>query len=193
MKKSTAWLSSLIILIAFLSTLLLIHYLKSAQAITNINLNNKQIADSFMTHIKHYRYNAKGLIESVLSAKTTTHYPYQDKTTFSKPQLTFYNQGDISWNISSHYGNSFNGIHKLLLQQQVKAKQPATSSRTETSINTNTITIFPDKSLAQTPEEVMIMQANGITQGKGMKINLKTHLLTFSSNSRGTYYVQNPH
>lgn len=185
------WFSLLLMLIASISTIFMLkNNNKPESGATTAELNVRP--DAFMVHANYYEYDDKGLLHSHLVAKTVTHFPHKNTAQFTQPNLILYHTEHQPWYISADHGISRNGIGWVYLWHHVRLYQPPETKNLATTITTNSVTILPEESLAETSEKVTIKRPNSIVKATGMKANFKTNIVELLSQSTGFYEAETP-
>ena len=121
------------------------------------------------------QYNKQGSMQHQLSATRMTHFPLTDVTTLAVPNMFLYPEDEAGqpWDIIASHGRllprSFFGDETVELWDQVLAIREETDGGF-VHIETETLTVFPERDFAETTSPVSIDNASShTTAGGGMK------------------------
>lgn len=143
--------------------------------------------NAFMIQPRFKDYNENGLLHSDLNAKSMQHYAHRDKSIFDFPTLLIYTEDRVPWHIQAQDGISYEGTKKILLKNKVVLHQPQLSEHLETTIKTNALTVYPERSFAESNQNVTILRPGTIVHGKGVQAELATGVIKLLSQSHGVY------
>lgn len=182
MKQKTLWFSLILFLSAAFSIFLMLireHKPKETQLPGGVN--------AFMTQPIYQDYDENGLLHSQLKADLMKHYIRHDSAIFIKPQILIYTDDHIPWHITADYGKSQDGKKTVFLYNHVILHQPSEPDHPEITIYTSELTVYPERSFAETNRKVMIKRPDTTIHGKGITANLKTGIVKLLTQSQGTY------
>ena len=182
-------ISVLLILIICPITMLILQNMSRNALSSKLRQESNYRSDSFIRDASYYQYDEKGLLHSHLDSSLIIHFPYKNSSQFSDPHYFMYTNKHVLWNIKADSGKSQHGIQCIYLRNDVKIYELQQSIKPETTIVTNTLTLFPNYSFAKTNGPVTITQSNAVIQAIGMTANLKNGLVHLLSHSQGIYKV----
>ena len=181
--KRTPLISLFFIIAVSITTLLILG--KDGDELTASNANTKP--DAFMLDVNYAEYDDTGHLHSHLLTPKIIQYPYQNAADFINPNFMIYTEKHVPWYISADFGKSFDGIKTINLRNNVVIHQPSQPSAPETTITTETATVYPDKSMASSQDNVIVVRPDSWVRAKGMETNFKTGVIKLLSHSRGIY------
>lgn len=173
----------LLLLLAFISTFFMIH----SRHWRTPSINSQQIPDALLFNAQVYQYNKTGKLHSYLESPHVTHFALQNSAIYITPRITIYSAPQTIWLITSDKGDSVNGSQQINLNGNVVIYQPANNKTPSTQINTDHLTIFPERSWAQTDAAISISQPNSTITAVGMTADLKNNIVHLKSQSKGDY------
>lgn len=180
----TFWLSLGLILVACLSTWLMV---KNHHGIAKNSINLKLKPDAYMYNATYYQFNNKGILDNRLEAQQATHIPHENKTIYTEPDYLMFTKDRLPWYISAKNGTSLQGVELINLRKNVVLFQPATDTRPATKILTTVLTVHPKLSTADTAAHVTILRPGSTVLAKGMHVNFHKNTINLLSQSQGTY------
>ncbi len=182
MNQKTIWLNFILLLSVGLSVFLIFmkkYNIQGTELPSGIN--------AFMTKLTYVNFNKTGGIHSQLTAQQMKHYIRYDTSIFTHPKILIYTDKGIPWYITSNYGKSQKDNKKIFFYKEVKLYQPSQPTHPETSIYTQNLIYYPDRSFAKTNKKVIMKQPELIINGTGLKADLKKGVITLLKQSRGVY------
>ncbi len=182
MKRKTLLLSLILVVGAALSLLLMLHGAKNKP----VNKMHKQL-DAYMNNAHFTEYNQQGQVHSTLASPNVSHYQQNSIAFFNKPNIMFYTQTRIPWHINADHGKTKQGSKQVYLWGHVVIHQPPKKGYPETTIYTTKLTVYPQKSLAKTKQNVTIKRPGTLIKGRGMTANFKTGTYQLLSQSQAFY------
>ena len=179
-----AYLSFLLILVASISTALLVNH--GHQPVHQAAHLDQQ-PDMFMTDAEYFEYNKQGDLHSHMTTTKIDHYAHMNSSRFENPTLMTYTDQHTPWHISAKHGKSHYGTKWVYLWNNVIVHKSTEPNNPETTITTPGMTLLPPKTLAKTDQNVTITRPGSIVHSRGMRADLKQGVITLLSHSRGVY------
>lgn len=131
--------------------------------------------------------NESGAAAYTLSAARMLHYPDDDTTLMTQPQLVSYSSENAPVTITSNEALvSANGEH-VYFRDNVKVTRAADVKNSEMVMRTAFLHVIPDDKIARTDRPVTITDAATTVTAVGLEFNSETHVMKLFSNVRGTY------
>jgi lipopolysaccharide export system protein LptC len=152
----------------------------------NPQTDPKQI-DSFMENVQAITYNKQGVASLKITTPKMVHYPENNTTYITTPRVVIYRQSPQPWFVDSDYAKATNGMDTIQFWSNVNIHHLADLENPNTSLRTNTLTIFPDQQIAQTDEAVTFVQPDTTVHAIGMLANLDVGTVKLLSNTQGEY------
>ncbi len=150
--------------------------------------------DAYSNDVTSVLYTDQGQIEYTLEATEQVHY-LDDTTHLSNPYVRLYQGDGVRWNIVARSGrilaaDAGGKISRLDLSEDVELFQiDKTGDRM--TLATPFLSVFPESETMATDQEVT-MTTHFLRQSAiGMRANLQQDTLTFLSEVKGRYDVQN--
>jgi lipopolysaccharide export system protein LptC len=141
--------------------------------------------DLYMLNATIRQFSPEGKLQYRIAANRFTHFPLTDVTTMTLPALTLARTQDSDpWEITSSKGrilpSSDYREEVVELWSDVRASQSG-NERDLVTIETNSLTVYPDRDYAETDEPVLIKNLSGRTTAAAMKAFLTTGKFMFYS------------
>ena len=144
-------------------------------------------ADYFLVGADISQFNSKGQLNYTLISDSITHYPHNDTTLLQKPEMTsFSNPNEVFKSISEH-GKLLPDGADIELWDDVVMTQTKTASNEVVKMNTDFITIYSERELADTDRPVLITSSTSVTRAVGMTAFYKQGLVKLKSRVRGVH------
>ena len=145
--------------------------------------------DSYMLNADITQFTATGTLQHKIIAERLTHFPLTNITTLKTPNMTLYSDQQHSkpWDIAAKHG-------RLLPEVQVREQIVelwdqvlATQERNEgefINIQTDSLTVYPEKDYAETDQKVTIDDKSGRTLAGGMQAFFAQRRFIFYSHNQ---------
>ncbi len=159
----------------------------TAQSSEKESFSNKLNFDSQMHDITLTQFDETGAIKNFITAATMTHFEKQDRMLIDNPVIVMHKPNKQAWTIRAKTGKSINNMERIDLSDDVYIKQPSGPNNTETIIETQALTVYPEKDFAETKAYIVITQPDVKMQSTGMIADFKTKKFTLLKNARGQY------
>lgn len=118
--------------------------------------------------IRMTAYNTEGQPRYELIAERIVHYPMSDVTDFEQPRLRYQSsEGDIR--IRADNGESGPSVERVLLHGDVVVTREAIGENPPLSLETATLTLWPDTQRAMTDAPVVLKHGNIVANGNGLR------------------------
>ena len=189
MNKSVS-LSLLLIVLACTSTALMLRSIPRHHLTSKQQLDHQP--DAFMHNVSYSQYDDQGLLHSHLSTTLIVHYPWEDSSRFNHPDYLIYTDKQVPWTVVANQGKSQGGSRRVHLWDHVKIHESQQLTEPEITIVTRTLTIFPNRSFAETDKDVTITRPDSTVQATGMTVDLKKRIIHLLSHSLGIYEAGQP-
>ncbi|HSW71427.1 MAG TPA: LPS export ABC transporter periplasmic protein LptC [Gammaproteobacteria bacterium] len=172
-------------------SIFIIYYKKSSSTAADLGK-----PDAFMEEIVATIIDKQGKPSLKIVSPKMIHYLENDSTEISKPLLTLYRnarqpKATKPWQLSADHARALEGIHQILLWENVVIHHPEDEQDEKTTLLTPTLRVYPDKQFAETADPVTIMQPNTKIHAIGMNADLASGAVKLLSQTRGEYSVQN--
>ncbi|MDT3734715.1 MAG: LPS export ABC transporter periplasmic protein LptC [Denitratisoma sp.] len=121
------------------------------------------------------RFDGTGAVQNMLVAKKMVHYPDDDTTVATEPQMSFL-KGPRPTRITALQGLIGPDAGEVALVGNVRGVRAASATDPEIVFTTTHLTVFPDDEVARTNAAVTFTQGASVIRGIGMEADGKTQL-----------------
>lgn len=180
------WLNISIISLLILSTWII---LQSAPTKDKAVSQPKRTPDFIIENATHIQMNKQGKPKFKLQVASAIHYPDNSSSRMISPKLTTLQPGE-QWYIESGYGKAFDNTeqNKVVLQDNVTVKKINEKLPNHSpTLKTSELTLWPDKSIAETVQPVTINQGKHQLEATGLYADLKLKQMELHSEVKGYY------
>lgn len=143
--------------------------------------------DAFMENVVATIINKEGNPSLKVEAPKMVHYADNDTTDIETPHITLYRESPEPWSIDSHYAKATQGLDKIFFWENVVIHHVNDTVNPTTTMTTATLTVFPNKQIAQTNDSVTVTQPSTTIHGLGMLANLNEGTVQLLSKAQGEY------
>ncbi len=143
--------------------------------------------DAWMENVVAIIINKAGSPALKVEAPKMVHYADHDTTHIETPHITMYRQSPEPWYINSNYATATQGLDQIYFWDNVVIHHISDVANPTTTMTTTTLTVFPDKQIAQTNDRVTVVQPDTTIHGIGMLANLNDGTVQLLSQARGEY------
>lgn len=151
------------------------------------NLTDTSLPDAFMEDITATVMNKEGTPTLKVTTPKMVHYASNDSTDIDKPVVTIYRHSPNPWLISSDHAKATEGTSQILFWQNVVLNHTADTDNPQTTMHTDTLTVFPNKKIAQTDQPITINQPDVTVHATGMMANMNDGTVKLLSKAQGEY------
>ena len=149
--------------------------------------HNANEPDAWMENIVAMVMNKQGSASLKIQAPKMEHYAEDDTTHIDYPRVTVYRQSPEPWYINSDHAEASNGLEEIVFSDNVVIHHPTDNGNPETTMNTASLTVFPDKKQASTDNAVVIIQPDTVIHAVGMLADLNDGTVKLLSQAKGDY------
>ncbi|HLB57904.1 MAG TPA: LPS export ABC transporter periplasmic protein LptC [Gammaproteobacteria bacterium] len=178
--------SIIIVLLLFAAGLSGWSMLISKQPVSTVTSHLKQ-PDAFMENVVATIINKEGKPSLKIETPKMVHYAEDDTTDITTPHVTIFRHSPKPWYIDSDYAKTTQGISQIVFWSNVVIHHPSDSANPMTMMKTATLTIFPDKKIAETDQAVTLTQPDTTIHAIGMLTNLDDGTVKLLSEAKGEY------
>lgn len=154
------------------------------------NYNRPHNPDSIADDVLVININAQGDPASRFSAARMVHYPYQDTTLATSPNLVIYINGEQPWNITANQGKATGGNTNIQLWDNVKFQQPASQDKPASTVLTESFTYWPKRQFGETDQPVTLLQPGVKVTAVGLTADTLTGKVDLLNDVRSSYVAQ---
>lgn len=131
------------------------------------------------------RFASTGGLQSTLVAKKMVHYPDDDTTVVTEPQMSFL-KGPRPTHLTAKQGLVGPDAREITLVGNVRGVRAATATDQEIVYTSSHLSVFPDDEVARTSAAVTITQGASVVRGIGMEADNKTQIYKLLSQVNST-------
>lgn len=155
-------------------------------------------SDSLLRHDPDYyaenftvrRFAKTGDLQSTLVAKKMVHYPDDETTVVTDPQMVFL-KGPRPTHLSAKQGLIGPDAREVALVGNVRSVRAASATDPEIVVTTTHLTVFPDDEVVRTTAAVTITQGASVVRGVGLEADNKTQIYQLLSQVNSTIEKKN--
>lgn len=136
------------------------------------------------------RFASTGGLQSTLVAKKMVHYPDDDTTVVTEPQMSFL-KGPRPTHLTANQGLVGPDAREITLVGNVRGVRAATATDEAIVYASSHLTVFPDDEVARTSAAVTITQGASVVRGIGMEADNKTQIYQLLSQVNSTIEKKN--
>jgi lipopolysaccharide export system protein LptC len=131
------------------------------------------------------RFAPTGGLQSTLVSKKMVHYPDDETTVMTEPQMSFF-KGPRPTKLTANQGLVGPDAREIALVGNVRGVRAATATDPEIVFTTVYLTVFPDDEVVRTKAAVTIIQGASVVRGVGMEADNKTQIYQLLSQVSST-------
>lgn len=154
---------------------------------TVIATQTTSLPDAYMEGVTSIVMNKQGKPRMILATPKLTHYAENDTTDLVAPQLTMYRNSPQPWYITSDHAKATQGTETVDFWDNVNIHHSADNKNPATLIKTTTLTVHPNKQVAETKDDITMVQPSTIVKATGMYADMNTGNINLLSAARGEY------
>ena len=143
--------------------------------------------DAFMEDVVAIIMSKEGKPRLKVETPKMFHYAKNDSTEFTKPHVTIYRQSPQPWHINANHAKATWGTSEILFWENVIIHHLEDEENPITTMNTSSLTIFPEKKVAETNKEIIVTQPNTMIRAIGMLANWDAGTVKLLSQAREEY------
>jgi lipopolysaccharide export system protein LptC len=125
-----------------------------------------------------------------LSSPHLDHYPVNQLTKISKPELFIYNSKEHPWKLIADNAQVTDKGNRIVFNGNVKLNKSSANFNENIVIMAEELSVFIKEQLAESKSKVTIIQGTNNVKANGMKLNLIKQTLELSSQVKGQYEIQ---
>ena len=141
--------------------------------------------DFIIDHFTTRRFGLDGNLQHSLTAQKMMHYPDDETTEVSAPDLTYFARTPPTQITSRRAWISKNGKEVRLIDD-VRMVRPATDSQPALVVTSAELRVFPDDEIARTDKPVTIVNGSSTLHGSAMEANNHKQIITLQGRAQGT-------
>lgn len=159
--------------------------------------NSRHDADIYVENLRAVSFGADGKPVQLLSAARGEHFPDDDTTVFTKPDLVLKDPKQPTFAVTADAAKIGGDRNNVWFTGNVRAKRDAdpaaekgANGSSPLSLTTEYLHVLPKERRADTDKAVTIEEARGIIHAVGMKLDADKKTVSFLSRLQGTIEPQ---
>lgn len=144
--------------------------------------------DFIVEHFGIQRFDPKGDLQNTLTAEKMLHYPDDDTTEVSTPQLNYYREGRQPTHVTAQRAWLNHDGKEVHLIDDVRMVHEGAPGTADTVLRTSRLTVFPDDELAKGDTPVTITQGQTVVEGSGLEYKGRENVAVLKGRARGIFY-----
>jgi len=125
-----------------------------------------------------------------LKAVSMEHFSNDDSALLEQPDLLVYREGGEPWRLTSGMAKVYQGGTVVHMSEGVQMRRLDDAGQTTMQVDTPELWVYSEREYAESSERVVIRDSMGITQAKGMTIDLSAGRLQLLAEVQGKYVVE---
>ncbi|MEI7614024.1 MAG: LPS export ABC transporter periplasmic protein LptC [Betaproteobacteria bacterium] len=139
--------------------------------------------DYIVTSAQLRKIDETGKLKYTLKATDIKHYPDDDTTDLSQPDLVFLNPKKSTLTLTSDLAHMSKDGEQVDLYGNVRIVRAATAKDPAMIATTPELTVFPDEDKAFTKSPVLITQGKSLIKGVGLQMDNRAQTYILESNA----------
>lgn len=164
--------------------------LLSKKSKPSITAHLSEEPDAFMENIVAMVMNKEGKPRLKLESPKMFHYAKDDTTELTNPHVVIYRQSPEPWHVNANHAKATWGTSEIVFWDNVIIHHLEDKDNPITTMNTSTLTIFPEQKIAKTSQEIFVTQPNTRIQAVGMLANWEEGTVKLLSQAKEEYVPQ---
>lgn len=152
---------------------------------------NRHDPDFVVDDLTVRRFAPDGKIQHTLNASQMRHYPDDDSTEVSSPQVIFH-RGARPASLSAKSAWISKDGKEVILEEDVRYARRGLKGDPDTVVATSRLTVFPDEETASSDRTVTITQGNSLVTGTGVEADNRQRVAVLRGRVHGTIYRNQP-
>ena len=184
-ERLRSWLPLLPLLLLMAATFWLNSQVQSS--VTDTNKKSRHDPDYIIDNFTATTLDEQGKIRFILSAKKMWHYPDDDSTHLELPQIISLTAEQPPMHMTALKGEVSQKGDEIVLRDKVVIVRPEYANQSELTFNTNYLHVVPNKNIAESNQEVTLVNAHTNLNAVGMEMNYKSRIIKFKSRVKTVY------
>lgn len=152
----------------------------------NRRANARHDPDYMVERFTVQRFNESGKLIQFLTADSMVHFPDNNVTEVTRPDLKVYRE-DNSTHVTADHATLNQDGKEIQLKGQVHVVRPGTADIPTTVIDTPALTVYPDDDHAVGSAPVTITRGRDVVNGSGIDYRGKDRTVQLSGRVHGTF------
>ena len=145
-------------------------------------------ADYYLEEFETRKLNADGTPEYIVNGESLIHYPAEDVSEITWPNLTLH-RGDTTWKVVSPKGRLTTQPDIFTLEGAVTMQRMATPEREAIVIRTSDLKVYTAENRVETDQPIEMKSPSWTLKSKGLESQIDAGRLTLLSDVEGHYEI----
>jgi len=155
-----------------------------------INMSETQ-SDYYLEEFTTRKFDAAGMLEYRVSGKSLLHFPEDDRSEITAPNVILLREG-IRWDITSTMGQMLRNPDTFTLIGDVQIERSGETSDDSVSILTESLSVRTDSNEVSTDQPIEVIATGWRMRSVGLQSKIDDGKLIFLSQVTGHYDVATP-
>lgn len=161
------------------------------QALEQPQNDDTRVMDYSMTDFEITAMDETGRPKHRLQGESMIHYVDTNYAELMQPRLEVYREDGMKpMSLDADLAKVYEGGESVLLQGEVRMLRQDAQRDQMMEVQTRDVWFYSARELAETSEEVIILDARGTTTATGMKVDLKAGTMELLASVRGKYELE---
>jgi lipopolysaccharide export system protein LptC len=135
-------------------------------------------------------FDQNGQLKYTLNSPHLFHYPHNDETLLSAPEIKLYEKNSTPWKVVAKRGN-ITASDEIILSGDVNITGNTTKDNEPVTVKTNALTLYTNEKRAESKERVEIYSKQGQLSGTGLKADMISSTMSLLSQVEGSHTQRN--
>ena len=145
--------------------------------------------DYWVDNFSVKRFDHDGRPLNTLFGQKMTHFPDDDSTLVTNPQLTFFRHPTLQ--LSASMGKIGNDGKEITLTNNVLLRREGSAGGLPMEMRTQRLVLYPEIEEAHVTSHLVITQGKSVVSGSAMKLNNKTGISVLNGSVTATFHRAN--
>lgn len=141
------------------------------------------------TEIKRFSnkvFDQNGQLKYTLNSPHLFHYPHNDETLLSAPEIRLYENNNSPWKVVAKRGTIASG-DEITLSGDVNITGNTSTDNEPVTVKTSALTLYTNDKRAESKERVIIYSKQGQLSGTGLKADMISSTMSLFSQVEGSH------
>lgn len=145
--------------------------------------------DYFLQNFRATSMGENGKPQHRLAGDYLEHFPDDDTVVIQQLKLELFREALPPWTARANQGIVYERGDRIELSGEVELHRPATAHSEALRLQTEALTVYPQREYAETDAAVTISSDRSETRAIGMRLDVGQGLLELLSQTRGSYVI----
>ena len=150
----------------------------------------EQTPDTEIRRFSNTVFDQNGQLKYTLNSPHLFHYPHNDETLLSAPEIKLYENNNSPWKVVAKRGNITSG-DEITLSGDVNITGNTSTDNEPVTVKTKALTLYTNDKRAESKERVKIYSNQGQLSGTGLKADMISSTMSLLSQVEGSHTQHN--